>query len=170
MLLIVSLGTFWFLVWVGHIMTFLNYCVCFCLSTCPSDPFFVLFISCSVSPGLFDLWVEPRVEHLISNIWFGISSSFEVTSANIFVTVSFRWAMSSSGCCQLPGSLCDYSGNNETDASKDSEESDSTTQAQYVAKVTAKDGHPLSTVVKAVSLQRYVNGKLSRGSYIFTWI
>uniref|UniRef100_A0A3Q2PU34 E3 ubiquitin-protein ligase MARCHF2 n=1 Tax=Fundulus heteroclitus TaxID=8078 RepID=A0A3Q2PU34_FUNHE len=61
--------------------------------------------------------------------------------------------MSSSGCCQLPGSLCDYSGNTETDASKDSEESDSTTQAQYVAKVTAKDGRPLSTVVKAVSLQ-----------------
>uniref|UniRef100_A0A1A8GV87 E3 ubiquitin-protein ligase MARCHF2 n=1 Tax=Nothobranchius korthausae TaxID=1143690 RepID=A0A1A8GV87_9TELE len=61
--------------------------------------------------------------------------------------------MSSSGCCQLPGSLCDYSGNNEADASKESEESDSTTQAQYVAKVTAKDGRPLSTVVKAVSLQ-----------------
>lgn len=63
-------------------------------------------------------------------------------------------AMSSSGCCHLPGSLCDYSGNAESDASKDSEESDSTTQAQYIAKVTAKDGRPLSTVVKAVSLQR----------------
>lgn len=62
--------------------------------------------------------------------------------------------MSSSGCCHLPGSLCDYSGNAESDASKDSEESDSTTQAQYIAKVTAKDGRPLSTVVKAVSLQR----------------
>ncbi|MEQ2169048.1 hypothetical protein GOODEAATRI_020894 [Goodea atripinnis] len=61
--------------------------------------------------------------------------------------------MSSSGCCQLPGSLCDYSGNTETEASKDSEESDSTTQAQYVAKVTAKDGRPLSTVVKADHLQ-----------------
>ncbi|KAG7214602.1 hypothetical protein INR49_010494, partial [Caranx melampygus] len=61
--------------------------------------------------------------------------------------------MSSSGCCHLPGSLCDYSGNAESDASKDSEESDSTTQAQYIAKVTAKDGRPLSTVVKAVSLQ-----------------
>lgn len=62
--------------------------------------------------------------------------------------------MSSSGCCHLPGSLCDYTGNAESDASKDSEESDSTTQAQYIAKVTAKDGRPLSTVVKAVSLQR----------------
>ncbi|XP_026231288.1 E3 ubiquitin-protein ligase MARCH2-like [Anabas testudineus] len=62
--------------------------------------------------------------------------------------------MSSSGCCHLPGSLCDYSGNAESDASKDSEEStDSTAQAQYIAKVTAKDGRPLSTVVKAVSLQ-----------------
>lgn len=62
--------------------------------------------------------------------------------------------MSSSGCCHLPGSLCDYSGSAESDASKESEESDSTTQAQYIAKVTAKDGRPLSTVVKAVSLQR----------------
>lgn len=168
-MLIISHGTLWFLVWVGHIMPFLN--DCFCLSSCPSDPYFVLFISSSISPSLFDLWVEQRgVDHLISNIWFGISSCFEVISANIFITVSLRWAMSSSGCCQLPGSLCDYSGNNETDASKDSEESDSTTQAQYVAKVTAKDGHPLSTVVKAVSLQRYVNGKLSRGSWILTWI
>lgn len=62
--------------------------------------------------------------------------------------------MSSSGCCHLPGSLCDYSGTAESDASKDSEETDSTAQAQYIAKVTAKDGRPLSTVVKAVSSQR----------------
>lgn len=68
--------------------------------------------------------------------------------------VTLSWAMSSSGCCHLPGSLCDYSGSAESDASKESEESDSTTQAQYIAKVTAKDGRPLSTVVKAVSLQR----------------
>ena len=64
-------------------------------------------------------------------------------------------AMSSPGCCHLPGSLCDYSGGSEADSSKDSmEHSDSTSQAQYVAKVTAKDGRPLSTIVKAVSLQR----------------
>lgn len=69
--------------------------------------------------------------------------------------------MSSSGCCHLPGSLCDYSGNAESDASKDSEESDSTTQAQYIAKVTAKDGRPLSTVVKAVSLQRWEGEELA---------
>lgn len=61
--------------------------------------------------------------------------------------------MSSSGCCHLPGSLCDYTGNAESETSKDSEESDSNTQAQYIAKVTAKDGRPLSTVVKAVGLQ-----------------
>eukprot|EP00064_Thunnus_orientalis_P021597 superscaffoldBa00006650_g21763 len=84
---------------------------------------------------------------------FGIRPSFEVTSAIIFVTCTLNRAMSSSGCCHLPGSLCDYSGNAESDASKDSEESDSTAQAQYIAKVTAKDGRPLSTVVKAVSLQ-----------------
>lgn len=71
--------------------------------------------------------------------------------------------MSSSGCCHLPGSLCDYSGNAESDASKDSEESDSTMQAQYIAKVTAKDGRPLSTVVKAVSLQRSEEGRTSTG-------
>ncbi|XP_077580147.1 E3 ubiquitin-protein ligase MARCHF2-like [Stigmatopora nigra] len=60
---------------------------------------------------------------------------------------------SSSGCCHLPGSLCDYSGTAESESSKDSEESDSAAQAQYIAKVTAKDGRPLSTIVKAVSLQ-----------------
>lgn len=80
--------------------------------------------------------------------------SLEVISALLFITVTLSRAMSSSGCCHLPGSLCDYSGNAECDASKDSEESDSTAQAQYIAKVTAKDGRPLSTVVKAVSLQR----------------
>lgn len=69
--------------------------------------------------------------------------------------------MSSSGCCHLPGSLCDYSRNAESDASKESEESDSTTQAQYIAKVTAKDGRPLSTVVKAVSLQRLEGEELA---------
>lgn len=70
--------------------------------------------------------------------------------------------MSSSGCCHLPGSLCDYSGNAESDASKDSDESDSTMQAQYIAKVTAKDGRPLSTIVKAVSLQRLEGEELAR--------
>lgn len=81
------------------------------------------------------------------------TSGFGVFTLSIAIPVSVT-AMSSSGCCHLPGSLCDYSGNAESDASKDSEESDSTTQAQYIAKVTAKDGRPLSTVVKAVSLQR----------------
>ena len=93
-------------------------------------------------------WTEEEEEE----VGFWIGPSFEVASTIIFVTLS--WAMSSSGCCHLPGSLCDYSGNAESDASKDSEESDSTAQAQYIAKVTAKDGRPLSTVVKAVSLQR----------------
>lgn len=81
------------------------------------------------------------------------TSGFRVFTLSVAIPVSVT-AMSSSGCCHLPGSLCDYSGNAESDASKDSEESDSTTQAQYIAKVTAKDGRPLSTVVKAVSLQR----------------
>lgn len=87
-------------------------------------------------------------------------SKFWITSSS---QVSDR-AMSSSGCCHLPGSLCDYSGNAEADASKDSEESDSTMQAQYIAKVTAKDGRPLSTVVKAVSLQRLEGEELARGT------
>lgn len=95
------------------------------------------------------------------NISFWITSSTRVTSTVISVTDS---AMSSSGCCHLPGSLCDYSGNTESDASKDSEESDSTMQAQYIAKVTAKDGRPLSTVVKAVSLQRSEEEERTRAS------
>lgn len=94
-----------------------------------------------------------------SDIKVGIPSSSPVTSIAISVTDT---AMSSSGCCHLPGSLCDYSGNAESDASKDSEESDSTMQAQYIAKVTAKDGRPLSTVVKAVSLQRLEGEELAR--------
>lgn len=90
------------------------------------------------------------------------TSGFWVFALSIAIPVSVT-AMSSSGCCHLPGSLCDYSGNAESDASKDSEESDSTTQAQYIAKVTAKDGRPLSTVVKAVSLQRLEGEEPARG-------
>ncbi|XP_055723313.1 E3 ubiquitin-protein ligase MARCHF2-like isoform X2 [Salvelinus fontinalis] len=61
-----------------------------------------------------------------------------------------KGAMTTSGCCHLPGSLCDYSGS--ADLPKVVEEPDAG-QAQYVAKVTAKDGRSLSTVVKAVGSQ-----------------
>ncbi|XP_031666187.1 E3 ubiquitin-protein ligase MARCH2-like isoform X3 [Oncorhynchus kisutch] len=61
-----------------------------------------------------------------------------------------KGAMTTSGCCHLPCSLCDYSGS--TDLPKVVEEPDAG-QAQYVAKVTAKDGRSLSTVVKAVGSQ-----------------
>lgn len=61
-------------------------------------------------------------------------------------------AMTTPGCCHLPGSLCDYSGST-ADLPKEVEEPDAG-QAQYVAKVTAKDGRPLSTVVKAMGSQR----------------
>lgn len=124
-----------------------------------------VFFSCSQSTFVYLLLLNLFDKCLIYIIyhpwrWTGedrdirvwITSSSRVTSIAIWVTDT---AMSSSGCCHLPGSLCDYSGNAESDASKDSEESDSTMQAQYIAKVTAKDGRPLSTVVKAVSLQRF---------------
>ncbi|CAB1325995.1 unnamed protein product [Coregonus sp. 'balchen'] len=58
--------------------------------------------------------------------------------------------MTTSGCCHLPGSLCDYSGS--ANLPKEVEEPDAG-KAQYVAKVTAKDGRPLSTVLKAVGSQ-----------------
>ncbi|XP_062306245.1 E3 ubiquitin-protein ligase MARCHF2 isoform X1 [Osmerus eperlanus] len=58
--------------------------------------------------------------------------------------------MTTGECCHLPGSLCDCSGNSAL--SKSVEESDSC-QAQYVTKVTAKDGQLLSTVVKPLGTQ-----------------
>ncbi|KAK6302480.1 hypothetical protein J4Q44_G00268350 [Coregonus suidteri] len=59
--------------------------------------------------------------------------------------------MTTSSCCHLPGSLCDYSGS-AADLPKEVEEPESG-QAQYVAKVMAKDGCPLSSVVKAMGSQ-----------------
>ena len=111
-------------------------------------PLHSFFVSCLSPPGTFSGGGQKRRG---DRTWFTVAA---VITAITAITVSLSWAMSSSGCCHLPGSLCDYSGNAESEASKDSEESDSTAQAQYIAKVTAKDGRPLSTVVKAVSLQR----------------
>ncbi|GLD51137.1 E3 ubiquitin-protein ligase MARCH2-like protein [Lates japonicus] len=106
--------------------------------------------------GIQRMWsssVSPR----IVSFWAKLKAKREKGRPSAICSVGGRRRgeerSSTSGCCHLPGSLCDYSGNTESDASKDSEESDSTAQAQYIAKVTAKDGRPLSTVVKAVSLQ-----------------
>lgn len=126
-----------------------------CLSLVHSTPLSTCYCLTCLTLVLFPSFIFPERGQVRRG-----TSGF-TTSIVISVTDT---AMSSSGCCHLPGSLCDYSGNAESDTSKDSEESDSTTQAQYIAKVTAKDGRPLSTVVKAVSLQRSEGEELARDS------
>lgn len=63
-------------------------------------------------------------------------------------------AMTTSGCCHLPGSLCDCAGNAGLWKNAAERAGGEGCQQLYVAQVTALDGRLLSSVLKPASAQR----------------
>lgn len=62
--------------------------------------------------------------------------------------------MTTSGCCHLPGSLCDCAGNAGLWKNVAERAGGEGCQQLYVAQVTALDGRLLSSVLKPASAQR----------------